>query len=231
MLENGGGFYQYLLKSQNLYIGWGSGEAWWNTSQVETLNFTDNSYTTTYQPISGVVLKSLNGQTTYVLDTDYSINTTTGVITRLGGSLSNGVDYRLEYIAGHPEPSTTDTELVNFLGLHKVEQVDFITPDENGTIISSEGERWSVSVNPTPYLYLKATCGYLDETDQIIREVGVYANPTISGSPPPEQTYFPDSELTDVGEIINIENISPIARSVTTAATFKTILRLANAEQ
>lgn len=60
---------------------------------------TDNKLTLAHKGVNNVVVKNTGGTTTYVLDTDYSVDTITGVITRktTGGNITAGQSVKVSY--------------------------------------------------------------------------------------------------------------------------------------
>jgi uncharacterized protein len=58
---------------------------------------TDDTMTLAHRGVSSVVVTHTTGTPTYVLDTDYSLNAITGVITRLDGSIAEGQTVLIDY--------------------------------------------------------------------------------------------------------------------------------------
>lgn len=230
LTDVGAAYLASLIFPETFYLGWGDGETWWDSNQNEVFQFTSNLKTLAHPLISSVVIKSLDDVTTYALTTDYTVNATTGVLTRNpSGAMANATNYRAYYFASRPVPTVGQTDLVNFLGLLKVTNKTYVTPDVAGLLSTGDGEKWTASGSPTPYIYLEAGYDYIDESDKVIREIGVFADVTLDGGLPGGQTYFPPADISDQGTIINVENIAPITRSVSNKGIFSVVLRFADA--
>lgn len=227
LTEVGAAFIASRLFDQEFYIAWGTGQTWWDTNETEVFQFTANSKTLARQNISSVVVKSMDDVTTYASPADYSVNLTTGVLTRnVSGALANTTNYRVYYFSNRPSALASQTDLANRLGILETQVVEYVEVDEEGALSTASDEHWTISATPTPYIYISANYGYLDEPSATIKEVALVLNPTISGSPPTEQTYFANAEVSDIGEVLNIENIAPLERSVANKGTFAMVLRL-----
>lgn len=230
LTDVGAAYLASLVFPETFFVGWGSGASWWDSNQSEVFQFTANSKTLARQNISSVVIKSLDDVTTYATPGDYSVNTATGVLTRNpAGTMANTTDYRAYYFANRPEPSVAATALVNFLGLLEVTNKAYVEPDTEGLLSTGDGEKWTESVTPTPYIYVEAAYDYADESSAVIRELGVYADVTLDGGLPSEQTYFPPADISDMGTILNVENIAPLTRSISNRGIFSIVLRFADA--
>lgn len=230
MSNTGGAYLASLLFSETFWLAWGSGVSWWDSNQSEVFQFTANSKTLARAPISSVVIKSLDDVTTYALTTDYTVNLTTGVLTRNpAGAMANTTDYRAYYFAHRPTPLASASALNAALGLLETQNKQYVTPNNStGLIVTGAGEKWDNSGSPTPYIYLEAAFDFADEPSATIKELGVYIDSTFSGSPPPEQTYFPNAGISSIGQLLNIEYITPIVRSGSQNGVFKTVLRFVN---
>jgi len=230
LTDVGAAYLASLIFSETFHVGWGSGASWWDSNQSEVFQFTANLKTLAHTNITSVVVKSLDDVTTYTTPGDYSVNLATGVLTRNpAGTMANTTDYRAYYFATRPEPSVAATGLVDFLGLLKVTEKVYVEPDIAGVLSTGDGETWTESVSPTPYIYLEAAYDYGDESTEIIREIGVFADVTLDGGLPVDQTYFPPADISDMGTILNVENIAPLTRSISNRGIFSIVLRFADA--
>lgn len=67
----------------------------------------DGTLTLAHPGVAGVVVKSQDGVTTYVLDTDYSLDAVTGVITRIAaGAIAAGATLKVDYDYADPTKVT-----------------------------------------------------------------------------------------------------------------------------
>lgn len=63
---------------------------------------TDNTAALAYPGVAAVVVKNAGGTTTYVLDTDYTVDPATGVISGMGATLTAGVSITVDYDYADP---------------------------------------------------------------------------------------------------------------------------------
>lgn len=113
-----------------------------------------------------------------------------------------------------PPPDIEATSLVDPIGISKALYQHFVTPNESGEIQASDGSRWSLSNEPTRFLYVSILLDYNDASGEVVREYALYRNPTFESSVLPGQSYVPINEVADLGQLIGIKNISPITRVV-----------------
>lgn len=113
-----------------------------------------------------------------------------------------------------PTPTKTSTSLIDPIGLLKSVHQNYVVSDDNGSIQSSNGSRWEISVNPTQHLYITGLLDFDDAAGEVIREYAIYLNPTIDDAVLPGEKYVPLGQVTDLGQLIGVKNIHPITRVV-----------------
>lgn len=126
-----------------------------------------------------------------------------------------------------PEAEPTDaTALVAEVGRRKVTSVEYVTPDAAGAIVMPGGERFTVSAQPTAWLYVRTVFDFEDATGQTIREVGLFVGGTTDGALPPGQHYFTPAQVLTPGRLYLLDRGERIERNGTTYQAFDYVLPL-----
>ncbi len=103
------------------------------------------------------------------------------------------------------------TKLVKEVGRRKIQIKYFVTPDPDGIISLPESydidgtailTNYSVSSEPTNYLYLKVVFDYGDAVGETIREVGIFSDTVVDSELPLGQLYFEASQVLESGLLI-----------------------------
>jgi hypothetical protein len=205
---------------QPAHLAWGAGSTSWETQNIQELTFNSEQIQLPQAPVKNVVVAASTGE---VLPEYYSVDAITGVITRLNAALPDTVT--VTYTADTPQESALTTYLVAEIGRRIVDQIEFCTPEETGTISLSSG-RFSISTDPTNHLYYKTTFDYEDASTATIRELGLYIGTIVANDLPTGQRYFTPDQLTDPGILLVNENIPPLIRSVATRESFEFVVTL-----
>ncbi|EAM1616332.1 hypothetical protein EU642_22100 [Salmonella enterica] len=125
-------------------------------------------------------------------------------------------------VNGQPE-DVGSTKLVNELGRRTVTQKQYCTPKADGEIIVSQG-RFTRSVVPTKYLYLRFAFDFNDAAQADIRELGIFVGSTTVAKPATTDYYLP-SEVTDQGQLLVSENIDKLTRSQQIRQQFEFVIQ------
>jgi hypothetical protein len=196
----------------NLYVALGTGNANWGVEQSFTGSFNANPDNTlslgTSEDIKNVVVKSSDEATTFTEGSDYTVDLTTGLVTRItSGIIADEAPVSITYFFDD-SVKLTKTGLVNPLGLKKISQVEFLVNDGGGTVINSTGS-FSVSPDPTNILLIRGSFLSSEYSGQTIREFGVFLeSDVLSGQPPLH--FYPPGEITDYGIPLMFENTPQI---------------------
>jgi len=165
--------------ANDIFLGVGSGSANWFTSRTASLTFADdNTLNVGFGYVDTVVVKSADDATTYSLTSDYTVNLTTGVITRAGsGSIAHGATVHVSFNVNAPPSSPADTALVTPIGYKKITAKSFAELDDAGTVVVDTGT-FNLVFTPTPNLYLSSVLGAGEFAGSTIREVGFFVGLT-----------------------------------------------------
>ena len=201
------------IKQRPVQIAWGAGEEWWDERNAAILTLDETGRT--QLPVSPIkdVSVFLN-DTEMELVRDYILAPLTGQIVRtLDGAIPNGATLRIEYKAGRPAMSGQESRLVAELGRREANSVQFVVPDENGSIITSGKNRWSVSETPTRFLHINVAFAAEDEPYGVIREMGVFIDGMLDGSGATDSGYYPVTAVTDPGTLFILTSFPPLIQS------------------
>lgn len=120
--------------------------------------------------------------------------------------------------AGGPEAEgTKHAGLISEIGRTVASSVQYAKPDEAGPIELPDGTRYSVSAEPTQWLYVRWDFSYADAAGETVREVGVFLGGAVAAGLPAGQRYYPAAQVTAPGDLYTLEHLAdPFKRSGTT---------------
>src|SRR3954453_5496243 len=98
-----------------------------------------------------------------------------------------------------PSPSATD--LVAKVGVTRLREISYAVPDVSGAIAMADGSKFSTTVTPTRYLYLRFKLDLTDAQPNTLRECGLFFGTTLAGGVPGGQMYIPHASVTSYGKL------------------------------
>lgn len=122
------------------------------------------------------------------------------------------------------EPLPNQLSLVAAIGVTRLRDKQYVTPDEAGTITMGDGSKWSVSAQRTRYVYLEFKLDLADAQPATLRENGVYHGTEIDAAVPGGQLYIPLEDVTALGDLIHIDRYNSIVRDGSLEQAFSFIL-------
>lgn len=124
-----------------------------------------------------------------------------------------------------PEPEDTNaTALVDELGRRRATQVLFCTPDPLGELVVPTG-RFTASLTPTKYLYMRFAFDFTDAAASTIREVAVFIGTVAKDTVPPAQDYLIPFDVQDPGMMLALEHIPKLIRSASVRQQFEFVIQ------
>ena len=124
-------------------------------------------------------------------------------------------------------PDYEDTDLVSVIGYKKLTRSFFVNEDDNGEIDLPGGRFYSASETPTRHVCLEFQFKYGEAVDVEIREVGIFADTTITGGLPSNQTYFEPSQVVTKGTLITLEHLeAPDTFTSNKKGCYRTVLTI-----
>lgn len=118
------------------------------------------------------------------------------------------------------------TSLTDLIGVTRIRDKSFVTPDASGTIPMTDGSLYSLSDVPTRYVYLRFQLDLADASGVTLRESGVYVGTELSSSVPSGQMYIPAADVAEIGTMMQVSRFAPIVRDGSLSQIFSTILTM-----
>jgi len=214
------------IRQRPLHLAWGTGDTEWDTAAPQaTVAFGANDVLQLAHPhVSGVVISSADGNTTYSAGTDYSVDGSTGRLTRIvTGGIPAEATVRVDYTIETPPPDVTQAALLGELGRRAVDEVAFVVADDEGAIVAPTG-RFTLSATPTNHLFVRVRFEFEDAPDAVIREQGLFVGTATDPALPVGLRYFEPAAITDPGILLIVQNTVPIIRQPSTRETFEFVV-------
>jgi hypothetical protein len=213
------------IKSQPLHLALGEGEAHWDVAREQSGTFAaDDSLALGYQHIKDLTLLDPSETTTYVLDSDYSLNAGTGVITRLpAGAIPAEAEVFARFTPEHPPEDTERTALIAEVGRRLVEETHFVEADEAGEIVVPTG-RYRVVTEPSRYLFVRSRFDFEDASTAVVREQGLFVSSVTDPALPDGQRYFSAAQVIDPGILLLLQYSVPVVRQPSTRESFEFVV-------
>jgi hypothetical protein len=134
-----------------------------------------------------------------------------------------------------PDPeSTQDTALTNEIGRRAITLQQFVLPDENGAIVTTDTDNPNIQQAfapspgnvPTNHLYMLFNFDFQDAAASTIREIGVFLNTVTDPELPPGQKYFTPGQITNPGILLALERLPAFNRSPSVRQTFELVITI-----
>ncbi len=213
------------IKAQTLHLALGEGDPLWDTTKAISTPFDEAGVIALgFTHLADIRVTSLDDQTEYLLDVDYSAHARDGVIRRLPDStIPEGGDVTVHFKIEHPPESIGQTALLREVGRRVVDEVHFVTADPEGEIVVPTG-RYRLSVDPTNHLFLRVRFDFEDAATSVVREQGLFVGCATDPALPIGQQFFVPSQVTDPGILLVLQHSVPIVRQPSTRETFEFVV-------
>lgn len=151
------------IKQQTLHLALGEGDSLWDTPKEISTAFDESGVITLgFTHLADIRVTSLDGQTTYGLDGDYSANAREGLIRRLPAStIPEQGAVKIHFKIEHPQEAIGQTTLLREVGRRVVDEVHFVAADPEGEIVVPTG-RYRLSTEPTNHLFIRVRFDFED---------------------------------------------------------------------
>lgn len=215
------------LKARPMFFAWGRGASWWGATDVQNKTFggSPERITLDHAPVASLSVRNGSSAQVYATPADYTFDPNTGIITRVnGGAIVSGQTVQTQAVYGTTALGAGETALVSEVGRRQASSVEFVNPDPAGNINTPGGDRWSVSVTPTRYLYVQVLFDYLEAQTETIREVGIFVDSTRKAGVPQGQLYLTPEEVDQPGYLLLLDRFAGIARSPSSRQGFSYVL-------
>lgn len=213
------------IKEQTLHLALGEGDPLWDTPKTASASFDETGVIDLgFQPVADLRVTSLDEQTEYLLDADYSANAREGVIRRLPGSrIPEGGNVTVHFTVEHPPEPIAQTALLREVGRRVVDEVHFVAADPEGEIVVPTG-RYRLSTEPTNHLFIRVRFDFEDAATSIVREQGLFVSTQTDPALPIGQRFFTPAQIVESGILLVLQNSVPIVRQPSTRETFEFVV-------
>jgi hypothetical protein len=219
------------LKSGVVHFAFGSGSDNWGAGATYNGNCPSNHEINLGIPfISAVSVRNLTtGMVGAIGDPednrDFFVDYNGGVVYVNANFAATGASLRITYNHGFNDENYEATDLIT-RNFHKLCQVkEYVHPDDDGTILWNGG-KYSIVGGESDWLYVAVAIEATDMPTGVIREVGVFLNPTVVNGLPGGQITFTPNQVTDKGRCMLINNYPTITRNTATRIDFAEIFDL-----
>jgi len=174
--------------------------------------------------LADIRVTSLDEQTEYLLDVDYSANARDGVIRRLPDStIPEQGEVTVHFKISHPPEPIDQTALLREVGRRVVDEVHFVAADPEGEIVVPTG-RYRLVTDPTNHLFIRIRFDFEDASTSVVREQGLFVGTKTDPALPIGQKFFIPAQITDPGILLVLQNSVPIVRQPSTRETFEFVV-------
>ena len=213
------------IKQQTLHLALGEGDPLWDTTKAISTPFDETGVMTLgVTHLADIRVTSLDDQTEYLLDVDYSAHARDGVIRRLPDStIPEGGDVTVHFKIEHPPESIGQTALLREVGRRVVDEVHFVIADPEGEIVVPTG-RYRLSTEPTNHLFIRVRFDFEDAATSVVREQGLFVGTQTDPALPIGQKFFIPTQVSDPGILLVLQHSVPIVRQPSTRETFEFVV-------
>lgn len=124
-----------------------------------------------------------------------------------------------------PVPDLATGSVVDVIGYARPAVAGFLTPDEDGIIVSDTETAYSSTNDVTRFAQVQLSVPAGAFTGQIVREIGLYSAPTIAAGVPAGKTVLSLAEVQNAGKLHRLAWFRPKYFSAGTALQRHFILR------
>ncbi len=200
-----------IVGLDEIFVAIGRGAAEWGVPQTKTLTFASNIVNVSDFPIEDVTVTNNTDTVTYVEDTDYSVDYSTGIITRVGSGIGATQEVHVTYTVS-TDVLTSEEELHDEIGRKRCAFVGFVTPDDDGDIVTDSGT-WALSDDPTTTVLFQAVFLVDEGEDETIREFGVFTNVELDVGVAEGTNYVEPADVDFGGYMVMKQKVSAIVKN------------------
>jgi len=213
------------IKEQTLHLALGEGDPLWDTAKEISTSFDESGVISLgFTHLADIRVTSLDGQTAYLLDGDYSANARDGVLRRLPAStIPEQGEVKIHFKIAHPPEAIAQTALLREVGRRVVDEVHFVAADPDGEIVVPTG-RYRLSTEPTNHLFIRVRFDFEDAATSVVREQGLFVGTQTDPVLPIGQKFFVPAQITAPGILLVLQHSVPIVRQPSTRETFEFVV-------
>jgi hypothetical protein len=122
-------------------------------------------------------------------------------------------------------PSSSDDDLEAELGRRKPSSVAYVTPNVSGEIVLPNGNRYTASVTPTSYVYVRTLFEYDEEPTGVIRESGLWIG-TVPDTGHEGDDYLDVGDIDEKGLLFTLDRFPKITRNSGNREIFEFVISI-----
>jgi hypothetical protein len=123
-------------------------------------------------------------------------------------------------------PSPLLAALIDPVGVTRCRETSYVVPDEAGVITTSDGAKFSRTIDPSRYVYLEFKLDLEDAVPETLRESGIFHGTEIEAGIPEGQFYIPHADVIQYGTLIYADRFNSIVRDGTIEQSFSCVLTM-----
>ena len=213
-------------KEGELFMGFGSGDADWFTDRSIEEEFNNDTLNLGFGYVDSVVVQSQDESIQFTQGEDYTVNLTTGVLTRLpGGSIAEDAIVKIDFHVNCPPAMPNATALVAPFGYKKITAKSFAELSDSGNVEVDTG-KFNLVLTPMPHLYVASTLATNEFVGNTIREVALFFGLIRANGVPSGQAVLTPNQVASVGIMCGIKRRTPLVRDGITEHAFQRVLSL-----
>lgn len=155
----------------------------------------------------------------YAVDEDVKLDANKVKWTNPTNEVETGSSYQIVYRVN----TAAMNRLLDEIGRRSPSMQTYCKPDENGDIVANDSS-WSVSTEPTRFIYLQFKFDSTDAIGSIIHQMGLFTGTEMAEGVPVGKKYLNPDEVADSGHLYMIENIEPFSRFAGKREIFEYVL-------
>ena len=121
-----------------------------------------------------------------------------------------------------PPEDLGDTQLLQEVGRIKSQVAEYVVPDGAG-VIEVDGINWTISANPTKYIYLKFQFDQTHNSSDFIHQLGLFTDTVVQAGDEALE-YVQPTSITDIGQMILLENQPVLIRNSATKEAYEFVI-------
>lgn len=210
----------FIADPKTFLIAVANGEDWWGENQAELKTFDADTFSSDLAPLEDPQLSNAAGDTLYVLNTDYTVDSQTGTVTRLAtGAIPPGAQVQFTYKASTPSAALEQTVLQAEVGRLAPTALDFCLPvaevldSDNAVTVYIGSDLYAIVQRPTRMLLARAHLLPNDGTGDPIRAYGLFMGCAVDAQLPPGQQFYEPDQVTETGVLALATHIAAVPHS------------------
>lgn len=127
-----------------------------------------------------------------------------------------------EWTTNPPTEDPSSTALNSEVGRIKPIAKEYVYLDNAG-VLEIGGQKWTISIEPTKYIYFKFTFDQLQNSNDKIYQLGIFSD-TVPVDGAASENYLLPTQITESGKMVMYENQVVLYRNTATRETYEYVI-------